>query len=281
VVIGCAAAVVAISVFVWSRPYLAVGWFWYLGTLVPVIGLVQVGMQARADRYTYVPMVGISIMLAWGMAELMAKWPPARFTLQAVSVLVCLGWLAVTWTQVPYWQNSVALFQHAIAVTGSNFIAETNLGVVLAEQGHVDEAVRHLYRSVEENPDHADGRNNLGVVLGQLGRTADAAEQFAQAIRIQPKDAQAHFNFGNTLLSQGKLAEAEREFRVALSLLPDFAMANFGLGSALINEGKNDEAIAQFTEALRLDPSLAPAREGLSKALSLRNSGQGPGARGR
>jgi tetratricopeptide (TPR) repeat protein len=280
-IIGCAAALVMISVLVLSRPYLAVGWFWYLGTLVPVIGLVQVGMQARADRYTYLPMVGISIMLAWGMAELMAKWPRARFTLQAVSVLVCLGWLAVTWTQVPYWQNSVALFQHAIAVTESNFIAETNLGVVLAEQGHVDEAVRHLYRSVEENPDHSDGRNNLGAVLGQLGRTDEALVQFSQAIRIQPKDPQAHFNVGNVLLSQGKLAEAEQEFRVALSLLPDFAVAHFGLGSALINEGKNDGAIAEFSEALRLDPSLSPAREGLSKALSLKNRGQGPGAGGR
>jgi cytochrome c-type biogenesis protein CcmH/NrfG len=273
-VAGCAVVLVAISVLVLSRPYLAVGWFWYLGTLVPVIGLVQVGMQARADRYTYIPMVGISIMLAWGMAEIMSKWPRARTALQAVSVLVCLGWLAVTWTQVPYWQNSVALFEHAIAATGSNFIAETNLGVVLAEQGRTNDALRHLYTSVEENPEHADGRINLGAVLGQLGRTPEAAEQFAQAIRIQPKDAQAHFNLGNTLLAQGKLAEAEQEFRIALSLSPDLTMAHFGLGSTLINEGKNDEAIVQFTEALRLDPSLGPAREGLNKAMSLKVPGR-------
>ncbi len=273
-VVCCGLGLVAISGLVLFRRYLAVGWFWYLGTLVPVIGLVQVGMQAKADRYTYIPMVGISIMLAWGTAEIMARWPGTRLTLQVISVSACLAWLWVTWTQIPYWQNSVALFEHAIAATGSNFIAETNLGVVLAEQGHSDEGVRHLYRSVEENPEYNDSRNNLGAVLGQMGRTDEALEQFSQAIRIQPRDAQARFNLGNILLAQGKLAEAEKEFRTALVLLPDFAMAHFGLASALINEGKNDEAIAQFTEALRLDPGIAPAREGLSKALSLKSGGR-------
>jgi len=265
-----AAILVLISGLALLRPYLTVGWLWYLGTLVPVIGLVQVGMQAKADRYTYIPMVGISIMLAWGMAEIMARWPRARLALSVASAAVCLGWLAVTWTQIQYWRNSVLLFQHAIATTENNFIAHLNLGVVLAEQGQANEALRHLYLAVEEKPEHADGHDTLGALLGQMGRTDEAAAQFSQAIRIQPNDSEAHCNLGNVLLSQGKLAEAAVEFRTALRIFPDFPSAHFGLGAALINSGHIDEAAAQFSEALRLDPNMAPARDGLRKALSLK-----------
>jgi Flp pilus assembly protein TadD len=276
-IVGAGFILVIVSALVLLRPHLAVGWFWYLGTLVPVIGLVQVGLQARADRYTYIPMIGISIMLAWGMSEIMERWPRARFTLSVVSAVVCLAWLAVTWTQIPYWQNSVALFQHAIASTENNFIAHSNLGVVLAEQGRTNDALRNLYASVEENPAYNDGHNNLGALLGQLGRTDEAGEQFSQSIRLNPNDAHAHYNLGNVMLAQGKVAEAANEFIAAVRIDPNFATAHFGLGGALLNLGQTDNAIAQFTEALRLDPNLAPARDGLNKALSLKQ--QAPGAR--
>ncbi len=265
---GSALILIAITALSIRRPYLTVGWLWYLGTLVPVIGLVQVGLQARADRYTYIPMVGISIMLAWGVAEIMER--RARFTLAALSVLVCAAWLAFTWVQVPYWRNSIALFDHAIASTENNFIAHLNLGVVLAEQGRTKDALRHLYAAVEEKPDHNDGHDSLGAVLGQMGRTQEAAEQFRQAIRIQPNDSEAHCNLGNVLLAQGSIADASNEFRTALRIYPDFATAHFGLGAALLNLGQTDEAIAQFTEALRLDPGMAPAREGLNRAVTLK-----------
>jgi protein O-mannosyl-transferase len=273
-----AAILVAISALAIRRPYLTVGWLWYLGTLVPVIGLVQVGSQARADRYTYIPMIGISIMLAWGVAEIVERWPRYRFTAGVVAVTVCLAWLAVTWTQIQYWKNSVALFEHAIASTDFNYIAHLNLGVVLAEQGRTNDALRHLYTSVEEKPDHADGHDTLGSLLGQMGRTQEAAEQFQQAIRLQPNDSEAHCNLGNVLLAQGKFGDSLNEFRTALRIFPDFATAHFGLGAALLNLGQTDEAIAQFTEALRLDPNMAPAREGLNKALALKQA-QGNTAR--
>jgi protein O-mannosyl-transferase len=266
---------VAISAAAIRRPYLTVGWLWYLGTLVPVIGLVQVGEQARADRYTYIPMIGISIMLAWGMAEIMQRWPRARFTLGVVSAVVCAAWLTTTWTQIQYWQNSVALFEHALASTDNNYIAHLNLGVVLAEQGRSKDALRHLYASVEEKPDRNDGHDTLGALLGQLGRADEAADQFRQAIRIQPSDSEAHSNLGNVLLSQGKVADAANEFRAALSNSPDFATAHFGLGAALLNLGQVDGSIAQFNETLRLDPNMTPARDALNKALSLK---QAPGA---
>lgn len=265
---------VAVSALALLRPYLTVGWLWYLGTLVPVIGLVQVGLQARADRYTYIPMIGVAIMLAWGVAEIMGRWPRAKFPLQVIAVSVCLAWTALTWTQIQYWRNSVTLFTHAIASTQNNFIAHSNLGVVLAEQGKTKDALRNLYESVEENPNHNDARNSLGALLGELGRSGEAAEQFQQAIRIWPNDAHGHNNLGNTLVARQKFAEAAVEFRTALKLTPDFALAHFGLGGALLNLGQTDEAIAHFEEALRLDPSLAPAREGLKKALSLKQASQ-------
>jgi Tfp pilus assembly protein PilF len=271
-VAGSALILVAVSSMALLRPYLAVGWFWYLGTLIPVIGLVQVGLQARADRYTYIPTIGISIMLAWGVSEIMTRWPRVKFPLQIVAVSVCLAWVALTWMQVQYWQNSVTLFDHAIASTQNNFVAHTNLGVVLAEQGKTQDALRHLFAAAEENPNHGDARNNLGALLGRLGRTDEAAEQFAQAIRISPNDAHAHNNLGNTLVARQKFAEGANEYQTALRILPDFPLAHFGLAGALLNLGQTDDAIAQFSEALRLDPSLTPARDGLKKALSLKQA---------
>lgn len=268
-VVACAIGLLAITALALLRPYLAVGWFWYLGTLVPVIGLVQIGMQAKADRYTYIPMIGVSIMLAWGVAEIMTRWPKTKSPLQIVGAAVCLVWLAITWTQVPYWRNSVPLFEHAIASTENNFIAHLNLGVVLAEQGRANDALRHLYTAVEEKPEHADAHDTLGALLGQMGRTGDAAEQFQQAIRLQPNDAEAHSNLGNALLAQGKVSEAANEFQAALRIVPDFATARFGLGVALLNLGRTADSIPQLQEALRLDPNLTPARDALNKALSL------------
>jgi Flp pilus assembly protein TadD len=267
---GSAVILIAISMAALRRPYLTVGWLWYLGTLVPVIGLVQVGLQARADRYTYIPMIGISMMLAWGFSEIMTRWPKQRRNLAIASTSVCLAWLAVTWTQIQYWQNSITVFEHAIAYTQNNFIAHTNLGVALAEQGRTDDALRHLYLAVEENPNHEDSRINLGALLGQLGRADDAFEQFTQAIRIQPDSAHAHYSLGNVLIVQSKFGEAANEFQASLRVVPDFPLAHFGLAGALLNLGHTDEAIQQFSEALRLDPNLAAARDGLKKAYSLK-----------
>lgn len=267
---GSALILILISVLALRRPYLTVGWLWYLGTLVPVIGLVQVGLQARADRYTYIPMVGISIMLAWGVSELIERFPRMSFNLRAASAVVCVVWLALTWIQVQYWRNSVTLFEHAIASTDNNYIAHLDLGAVLAEQGRTNDALRHLYASVEEKPEHNDAHDTLGAVLGRMGRTDEAADQFRQAIRIQPNDSEAYCNLGNVLLAQSKFADASVEFRQALRVQPDFTTAHFGLGAALLNLGQTDDAIAQFSETLRLDPSMAPARDALNKAIALK-----------
>lgn len=267
---ACSALLIAISVAVIKRAYLAVGWFWYLGTLVPVIGIVQVGLQAKADRYTYIPMIGISIMLAWGVAELMERWPGSQFALKTVSGVVCLAWVAITWTQIQYWQNSVTLFEHAIAATENNFIAHLFLGAVMTEKGRPQDALRHLYASVEEKPDYADAHDTLGALLAQMKESDAAAEQFNIALRIQPNDSEAHYNLGNVRLDQGRLQDAANEFTAALRIMPEFPLAHFGLGAALINLGRIDESIVQFEEALREDSHLEAAREGLRKALSVK-----------
>ncbi len=215
------------------RPYLAVGWFWYLGTLAPVVGLIQVGHQARADRYTYIPLIGISIMVAWAAAEL-----PRRVVTRLLAIAACLGWTVATWVQISYWKDSASLYNRAIAVTDANYLAHLNLGVDLAAQGDYQKAVRELYTSIEENPDQPHARNSLGSVLYSVGRKDEAMEQFAQAIRLQPNEAEPHSNLGNALVDAGKPDAAIRELNIALRLNPGMANAYFGLGRAQLVAGE-------------------------------------------
>jgi tetratricopeptide (TPR) repeat protein len=257
-------AVIAIgAVSIWAalafrtRPYLAVGWFWYLGTLAPVIGLIQVGHQARADRYTYIPLIGISIIVAWAAAELPRK--PVMF----LAIAACLGWTLVTWVQISYWRDSAALYNRAIAVTDANYLAHLNLGVDLAAQGDYQKALRELYTSIEENPDQPHARNSLGSVLYTVSRKDEAMEQFAQAIRLEPNDPEPHSNLGNALVDAGKPDDAIRELNTALRLNPGMANAYFGLGRALVAEKRPQEAVRYFSEALRINPNFTQARDQL------------------
>jgi len=240
-----------------TRPYLAIGWFWYLGTLAPVIGLIQVGHQARADRYTYVPLIGISIMTAWACAEL------NKGLVKFLAITACAVWTAMTFVQISYWKDSAALYSHAIAVTDGNYLAHLNLGVDMAAQGDYQKALRELYTSIEENPDQAHARNSLGGVLYNVGRKDEAIEEFIQAIRLEPQDAEPHSNLGNALVDAGRPDDAIRELNTALRLNPGMANAYFGLGRALVAEKRPQEAITCFSEALRINPGFTQAREQL------------------
>ncbi len=266
-VVFAGVALVAMSVAVVmafrARPYLAVGWFWYLGTLAPVIGLIQVGHQSRADRYTYVPLIGISIMVAWAAAEALAKWPKAKSALTGVAIAVCAGWVLITWVQIPYWKDSASLYRHAIAVTDANYLAHQNLGVDLVAQGNYQEGMRELYTSLEENQDSPHGRNSLGVALYMTGRKEEAIVQFTQSIRLLPTDAEPHLNLGNALLDFGKLDDALREFNTALQINPELANAYYGVGLVLMKENRPSEAIPYFTQALRINPAFSQAQERL------------------
>jgi tetratricopeptide (TPR) repeat protein len=239
-----------------GRPYLAVGWLWYLGTLAPVIGLIQVGYQSRADRYTYIPLIGISIMVAFA-------WPSARKFAPAAAMVVCSIWLMLTWTQIGYWQDGVTLHRHTIAVTDRNYRAHEDLGVELAKRGDYQDALRELYASVEENPDQAHARNTLGAILFHLDRKEEAIEQYTRGIQIDPQGAQLHMNLGNTLADVGRTDDAIRELNTAIRLKPGMAAAYFGLGRVLVMQNRSAEAIRCFTEVLRLEPGYPQAKEQL------------------
>jgi hypothetical protein len=191
-----------------TRPYLAVGWLWYLGTLVPVIGFVQVGSQAMADRYTYVPLIGLFMMIAWGVPELLGKW---RFRKPLLSVLsgVILFVLAVcSWQQVQHWRNSVTLFEYALSVTSGNYLAHNNVGVALSLAGRTEEAVRHYSAALQIKPDYADAHNNLGVTLAAQGKVDEAIDHYAAALRIFPNHEKARINLATVIISKEKQEKA-------------------------------------------------------------------------
>jgi protein O-mannosyl-transferase len=271
------AAVTAVVLWAWRRaPYLAAGWFWYLGTLLPVIGLVQVGAQARADRYTYVPMIGLTIALAWGAADLLrrASWAHPRVQM-ALAAAVALACVPATWAQAAYWRNSETLFRRALAVTSGNYVAEHNLGSYLMNvPGRLPEAIAHLEASLRIHPESARAHTDLGTALSRAGRLPDAIAEYRAAVRLAPDAAIPHNNLGNTLASAGRLPEAMAEYETALRLDPEYAEAHNNLGSALMKLGRPREAVANFQTAVRLDPSNAEAHYNLGSALVETPGGQ-------
>jgi len=249
------------------RPHLVVGWFWYLGTLVPVIGFVQVGYHGMADRYTYVPLIGLFIMVAWGVPELVAKWRHRRFAL-AVSALAVLSALMVgTWFQVGYWRDSVTLFEHAISVTSDNAAARTHLGMVHLQQERLDEAREQFAKAVLISPEQYAGWSNLGVVMRRQGKLEESVACFSEALRIKPDFAAAHNNLGMALSVQGKLDAAVAHYRQALDIEEDYVVAHCNLGRSLLAKGALEEAAAHFSEAAQLDPGCAEAYGGLGSML--------------
>ena len=271
-VMGAAVLLGAISFLVMrsarSRPYLAVGWLWYVGTLVPVIGLVQVGRQAMADRYTYVPLIGIFIMVAWGVPELIAGWARSAVALRTAAAAT-IGALAVcTVLQLGHWKNSVALFEHALAVTRNNYLAHGNLGQAFAEQGRFAEAIPHYQEALRLAPDDTVVRRNLGAALDQQGRIPEALEYLTEAVRLNPHDAKAHSNLGSVLSKLETPADFVSEFTTALRLDPYSQKAHNNLGEALIRHGRAAEAIPPLTTALRLKPDYPEAHNNLGVALA-------------
>ena len=283
-------------------PYVAVGWLWYLGALVPVIGLVQVGVQASADRYTYVPLVGIFIVIAWGLSDLCVGSRVARHALAAAAAACLVALLLATRTQVKCWKDSTALLEHALAVTSGNYVAHNNLGLLLADEGRIGEAIAHykeavriepkfyealnnlgvafekeglpseaiaqFKEAVRVKPDYYEAHNNLAVLLGKAGQNEEAIDHYTEALRIRPKSPKALSNLGLLLLNMGRLSEAIDCLREAVKVDPDLAEARNNLGIALRKSGRNAEAIPQFQEAVRARPDSAMAHLNLGLALA-------------
>jgi tetratricopeptide (TPR) repeat protein len=253
-------------------PYLAVGWLWYLGTLAPVIGLVQAGEQARADRYMYVPMVGLAIMLAWGATDLLRRVPGGRLAAAALAGAACLACAVVAEAQVQHWRDSEALFRHALAVTDGNYVAHHYLGIALAGiPGRLPEAIAQYQAALRIRPNYADAHNNLGCAWAQVpGRLPDAMAEFAAALRTKPDFPEAHFNLANALAQvPGRQPEAIAQYEAALRMRPDYLSAHLNLGTALLRTpGRARDAIAEYQAAVLLDPHLAEVHNNLGSALA-------------
>ena len=256
-------------------PFLLMGWLWFCVTLVPVIGVVQAGEQAMADRYTYIPSVGVLIMAVWGAYELTKCWRYRTMVLTlggGAALIFCAG---LTRLQLEYWRNSETLYRHAIAVTKNNYIAYNNLGIVLMEQDQIDEAISQYREAIRMNPDFAYAHNNLGRALDKKGQTDEAISQFQEAIRLAPDDIEARNNLGVALNEEGRISEALNQFRENIRLEPNDADAHNDLGVILAGKGQIDEAISEFQKAVYLRPDYAEARDNLARARAMKNAPAG------
>ncbi len=244
-------------------PWFLTGWLWYAGTLVPVIGLVQVGRQAMADRYTYLPLVGLFIAAVWGAAELASAARLPRAAPAAAGALVLAALAACSQAQVRVWRDTVTLFGHALEVDPDNPVAHNLLGFELASQGRGAEAEEHFRRALAAEPGYAAAGYNLGLALAKQGRFAEAAQQLEAAVGARPDYAEARRNLGGVYDQLGRAGDAEREYAEAVRLDPADAEARNDLGASLAARGRDGEAAAQYEEAIRLRPGYAEALNNL------------------
>jgi len=245
-------SLVAIRLF-HSRKYLAVGWLWYLGTLVPMIGLVQVGTQAMADRYSYIPFTGLFIIIAWGAPELLRRLPYSRILLALAAGVLISAMMVRTWVQTGHWQNSYTLYTHAVAVTENNSKMNYNLAVTLYDQGRFEEAVMRYREVLRIEPQNFKARIHLGITLFEQGQYDEALEHFNMAVQIDPDSQEGHYNLGSALLLQGRLDEAAVHLQEAIRIKPEPKTLN-KLGTVYLRLGKTDDAIIYYEYSVELKP---------------------------
>jgi Flp pilus assembly protein TadD len=289
-----------------SRPYLLAGWLWYSVALLPVVGIIQFGSHARADRFTYIPLLGIFFALTWFAADLGTKSRSGRASLAAGAGLILVALSATTWVYVGYWRDSVTLFERALSVTEKNYLIHNNYSAALMRRGRMVEAMEEVRRALEIRPEFAEAHNNFGVLLAMSGRVPEAVGEFRSAIRIdpdyadpynnlglahakasdwseairyyrealrkKPEYADAHSNLGAALARQGRSALAVDHLRQALRIRPNDAKAHNNLGSLLLQMGEVDQALVHFREAIRIQPAYELAHENLRRAMAKESS---------
>ncbi|MGA2781880.1 MAG: tetratricopeptide repeat protein [Smithella sp.] len=262
-VLGSVFLLIAITLLViWKAkqfPYLATGWLWYAGTLVPVIGIVQVGSFAMADRYTYIPLIGLFIIVAWGVPELLKRWKQRKEILLALGALIILGLSIKTWTQTGYWQNSITLYDHTLKVTDNNWLAYYNRGVTYDKLDNHRQAIEDFSRAIEIYPGFADPYYNRGIVYAGLGNYRQAMEDFSRVIEIKPSFARAYTNRGNAYQELGNYRQAMEDFSRVIEIKPGDADAYYNRGFTYEKLGQHQRAIEDFNETIRLKPDNAGA----------------------
>jgi tetratricopeptide (TPR) repeat protein len=249
------------------RPYFLTGWLWYLIMLAPVIGILQVGSQARADRYTYLPQIGLYLLLTWAAADLLACRRHRRVMLGGCAAAILAALIFCARTQTSYWRNNESLWTHTLACTSDNAVAHNSLGNALLQKGSLDEAMEHFQTALQINPGYMGAHNNLGNALLQKGSLDEAMGHFQMVLQIDPDNTDAHNNLGIALLRKGSVDEAIAQYQTALQIKPDSADAHNNLGNALLKKGSVDDAIAQYQTALQIKPDNADAHDNLGSAL--------------
>jgi protein O-mannosyl-transferase len=252
--------------------YILTGWLWYLIMLAPVIGIIQVGGQARADRYTYLPQIGLYLLLTWAVWDWCAKWRRRGVVLGGCAMIILGALIFCARNQVSYWRDTESLWTHTLDCTSDNAVAHNNLGATLVQKGKVDEAIINFQKALKIKPDYADTHNNLGTALLQKGNVDEAIVHYQKALEIKPDFMLACYNLGNCLIQKGSVDEAIIQYQKALQIKPDCAEAYNNLGYCFIQKGNVDEAITQYQKALQIKPDCATARNGLDNALLKKRS---------
>lgn len=256
--------------FLWRKkcPYFLTGWFWYLGMLVPVVGLVQVGWQAHADRYTYLPQIGIYLLLTWGVADLTARWRWRRFLLASAAGVVIAVLMTVAHAQTSLWSDSVRLWTHTLASTTDNDVAERGLGTALLKVGRIDDAIAHDRAALRIRPGDANGLTNLANALLQKKDFTEAIQHYREVVRLRPNESEVRRNLGKALVQNGAAEEGIVEFKEALRFRPNDSDAAYSLGNIFLEQGRTEEAIAYFRKAIEANAQNVAAHYNLAIALS-------------
>ena len=247
---------VTLLAFRWVKalPYFAVGWLWYIGTLFPVIGLIQAGLwPAMADRFAYVPLIGLFIIIAWGMHDLIGRWCYKKAILISLAATLFPILMTTTWLQIRHWENGVTLFSHNVKVTLNNSLAHYELGNALEQQGDLDKAIFHYSKALKINPNYAEAHNNLGYTLARQKHYKEAIFHYKEALRIKPSYTEAHNNLGTTFLFQGNEKKAIYHYYEALKYNPKYAGAYYNLGKIYVNRNKIEKGIHFYKKALKLN----------------------------
>ena len=256
--LAAVAVLISLSAAAWRTrkrsPYGLVGWLWFLGTLVPVIGLVQVGDAAMADRYTYFPLIGVFLAVAFGIRDLANRFQFPKPAVIAAAVMFLAGCLVLTENQLRYWRDSESLFIHALAVTKDNYLAHLNLGTVFQKEGRLNEALAEYHEAARLSPGYFRVHSNLGSLLDDMGRPEEALAEYRLALRLKSNLPTLHDGMGIVLVELGRFDEAMSEFAGAARLDPAYPWPYFQMGKALLGQGRNAEAIDKLREALRINP---------------------------
>ena len=281
--------------------YLAVGWLWYLGTLLPVSGLAQAGFQAMADRFTYIPLIGLFIIIAWGAPDFSARWKYRRLALAVAPGILLPALMVCTWNQLSHWNNSKTLWEYTLKVSPNHYYALNSLGEIARDDGHLeeaiayyakafkanphyesaisnigaifytqekyDEAIKYFYQALKINPKNAVVHSNLGEAFSRQGKFDKAIFHFTKALSIDPKNLKAHDHLGTIFARQGKLNQAISHFSEAIKINPDYAEAHYNLGTVFLRKGEPDEALKHFSEAVKINPDYAEAQNNLGALL--------------